>query len=354
MEKQTEFDLMIVDADTALFRAAKFIQEDYIVVTHKSSGRTLEFANKTLFWGHWKKKAGGELSKINEKRGEKDLPPFLPEEFEIEELARLSPEIKDHLEEAEKSFDYFIGHIKKIANCKDYHLYIGGDYNFRYDIAHILKYKGERKEKPILFEEVRDLILKKYKNKITICEGVEADDQLSVLGAENYKHFRKTGEWKYLLCYIDKDIKMVISPHINPDKEEGIIFNTPLEAARCYCSQLISGDLGTDNILGLPNLSEEVQEKYSLRKSKGVGVATALKLLEGAESIKELFERVVEAYRGYYGADITVFTSHRGEEIGYSWLDFLQENAMLLYMHHSDHTKYQISDTLDKLGVDYE
>ena len=351
---QDAFEKIICDSDTALFRAAKFIQEDYVIVTHKASGKTMEFQNQTAFWGHWAKKAGGWLAEKNEERVEKGLNPFTPEDFEIEECARLSPEITNHLAEAEKTFDFYVGHIKKIANCKDYELVIGGKDNFRYDAAHILPYKGERKDKPILFEEVRDLILTKYKNKVTVTEGIEADDYLGIKGFENYQHYLKTKEWKYLLCYIDKDLDMIISPSVNPDKvEDGIKYTTPEMAAECFCLQLLSGDKSTDNIQGLPNFTEEIQTKYKLGKTRGVGKATAEKYLDGCTSIKEMFGRVVEAYRSYYGDDVQILKSHRGDELEYTWLEYLQENAILLWMMRTPDEKYDITSTLDKLGIDY-
>lgn len=345
------FEKIIVDADTAVYQAANNIQEDYIEVIHKPSGTKKEFKNKTEFHGHWKKKAGGWLAQKNSDRIEKGLEPFDVEDFEIVECARLSSEIDDHIKEAVNSFDYFVGTIKKAVSADDYLLCIGGEGNFRYDIAKILPYKGNRKEKPIYFQEVRDAILDKYKSKIEIVNGEEVDDRLGQYGWENYLNHRKTGEWKYCLSYIDKDLKMIISPSFNFRKiSEGLQYTTPEDSATYFCMQLLIGDKTTDNIPGLPNFTKEVQEKYGIRGSRGIGEALATKYLADCESVKEMFERVVEAYKSYYG-DVYEFTSYNGKVYIYSWLDFLRENAILLYMRREKDEMYDIKDTLDRLGV---
>ena len=146
---------------------------------------------------------------------------------------------------------------------------------------------------------------------------------------------------------------MIISPHFNYDKcDEGIEINTPEEAAKWFCLQLLVGDKTTDNIQGLPNLSPEFQEKYELRKCRGLGKETALKILEG-KNIKESFEVVVEAYKSYYGEDKKKLLTFRGEELEYNWLDYLKENGLLLWMRREPDEMYNIEDTLKRLGIKY-
>jgi hypothetical protein len=351
-----KFKLTLADWDTVLFRAAKFVQEDYIIATHKASGHKKEFKNKTEFYGHWKSKSGGWLAQRNKARVERDLEPFAPEDFAIEECARLNPEIDDHLGEAEKTFDFAVGALKKAVDSEDYRLAIGGEGNFRYAIAKQLPYKGHRKDKPLLFTEFRDFIIRKYKSKIIIVDGMEADDYCSKVGWENYHNFLKTGEWDICLAYIDKDLDMIISPSFNyDDSPPEVRIPTPFDAAMCYAVQLLAGDKGTDNIPGLPNFSEKTKEKYSLGNTKGIGVATAQKYLRDCETIKEAFERVVEAYKSYWGTKATKFIDHTGEvHEKWNWKDYLQDNARLLWMYRDDTCEYDIfEDTLKPLKVKY-
>lgn len=353
--KDVEFEKVIVDADTMLFQAALSVQETYVVVTPKTfKGKPKEFKNQTEFWGHWKKKEGGYLADvINKGRLDKGLEPLTSDDFLLEEKVRLVEENINHLEAAITSFDFSVGRIKRAVKADDYVLVIGGNGNYRYDKAHMLAYKGARIEKPLIFLELKEAIIAKYKNNIEVVDGIEADDKLGHYGYQNYLNYKKTGEWKYCLTFVDKDIKQVVSPYFNYSNiEAGIEYVTPLEGARFFCAQLLSGDLSVDNIRGLPNFTADIQAKYSIGKTKGIGKATALKYLEPCKTIKELFERVVEAYRSYYTEPFT-FTSHRGEELTYTWLDCLQENGILLYMQRKADDWFDIRKTLDTLGIKY-
>lgn len=348
-----KYKMCHVDADTLLFRAAKSCQKDFIIVMHKETGWKQRFDGVSKFYGLKRSRDGGwigEQNTIREKQG-KHL--ISVDDFNIEECAELVDSEEVVLEKALMMVDVTVGRIKKTSNAEDYRLYIGGTGNWRYDAANILPYKGNRKPKPIFFLEVKEAMMKKYKNKIVIVDNAEVDDKIGEIGWQNFLNFRKTGKWGDVLSYIDKDLKMIISPHFNYDKcEEGIEINTPEEAARWFCLQLLTGDKNTDNIQGLPNLSPEFQSKYELRKCRGLGKETALKLIEG-KSIKEAFEIVVEAYKSYYGNDKHKLLTFRGETLEYTWLDFLRENALLLWMRREPNEMYNIEDTLKRLNIKY-
>ena len=350
-----KYNILHIDADTAVFRAAKSVQESYIVVKHIPTGRQIEFENKTAFYGHWKKKEGGYLGEKNKERAEKGLEPFPLEQFEIEEHDRIFDELDDPVEEAVKQFDFFIGGIKKSRLAHDYILYVGGEGNYRYGAAETLPYKGNRPEKPILFKEIRTAIVEKYKNKVKIISGREVDDQLAIVGRKNYLNWKETGEWEDILGYIDKDLKMIISPSINYDNLEDPVYTpTEYEAAFSYCTQLLIGDKQTDNIPGLPNLPNEIREKYGIRKGNSLGATTAENYLKGSDSIKELFSRVVTAYRAYYGDELFEFVNYKGDKYKCGWIERLNEVAILTYMNPlDDPLSYDIRDTLDRLGVEY-
>ncbi len=63
--------LAIIDVDTLIIHAALAGQESSILVTHKETGWTREFKNKTEFFGHHTKKEGGWLGNLNQSRIEK-------------------------------------------------------------------------------------------------------------------------------------------------------------------------------------------------------------------------------------------------------------------------------------------
>lgn len=343
------FKLMVIDADTPLFKAAKSVQRDYIIARNKKLGITKEFDNKTQLWGHHSKKEGGWLAEYNETAVEKSL----PDDWGVEDCATLAEEITDHLEVAFMSFNQFVGKMKKSGIAEDYLLCLGGEGNFRYDAAQFQPYKGERKDKPLIFQELKDKVVMQYGKRVVLANDCEADDILSHYGWKNYLNYRKTGEWEYLLAYLDKDLKMVVSPNVNYDDPLlKVEYNTPEECARCFCVQLLAGDQATDNIRGLPNFTEEIQQKYELGKTRGIGVATAQRMLRTAESPKEMYARVVEAYKSYYGeATVHTFVNFRGDELNWTWLDFLQDNAILLWMQRTEGERISIEYTLRRMGV---
>ena len=347
------YKMCYVDFDTCLFRAAKSCQKDFIIVVEKETGVKQRFDGVSKFYGLGPSKSKGWIGEQNKIRESLGQPLLTVDDFTIEEHAELVNDFDTVIQNALSQLDYAVGRIKKASEAEDYRLCIGGSSNWRYDKAHIKTYKGMRKAKPLLFLEVKEAFVSKYKNKVIIVDGFEVDDFLGIMGWQNYQNYVKTGVYENILSYVDKDLLSIISPHFNYDKpEEGISIPTPTEAAFHFCSQLLSGDLSTDNIQGLPALTKEFQEKYGLRKTKGIGKETAHKILEGL-SIKEMFERVVEAYRGYYGDVKQPFTSFRGEVFQWNYLDYLKENALMLWMQRYEGQLYDIEDTLKLLKIEY-
>ena len=350
-----EYEKALLDADTPVLRAALSVQNNFVLVTHKESGKTVRYDNQTSFWGHWKNKAGGKLKEYNDIRKNKGLEIWTPDDFVLEECSELNPEVDNHIEKAVEQFDYFVGRIKRYGFADDYVLGIGGEGNFRKDIAQILPYKGLRKDKPLLFQEVKEAIVQKYKNKVVISNNQEVDDWAGIEGFKNYKHFLKTGKWKNVLGFCDKDLAQIISPQFNYlDDNAKVFIPTPEDAARAFTVQLLCGDKGTDNIQGLPNFTDEIRQKYSLGKTKGIGRATALKYLESSENIAEMFFRCLEAYKSYYGVERKPFVSWRGEEHAWNYMDYLQDNAQLLWLRREEGEEYKIVDTLNRLGIEYD
>lgn len=351
------YELCVVDADTILFEAAKALQENSIIVTHNKSGKRKQFPGVQKFYGTSRKaKDGGWIGDTNLERVEKGLPPLTVDDFTIEEYAELvEPEVGMTLiEMGLRSIAFSVGTVKKTMDADKYVLVIGGKGNFRYDAAQIMPYKGKRKEKPILFAELREAMIDQYKSKVMIArDGLEADDEVSIMGWESYKQFTKTGKHKYIIAFCDKDLKSIPCPYFNYKKpQEGITIPDIFDCAKHFAIQCLMGDKSTDNIPGLPNVSKEFGKKYGVG-CRGVGYATAEKILEGCTTPKQLYEVVCEAYKSYYGEDPFEFTSFRGDVSTRTWIDMLKENAILLYMNRTfeEVGKYDISQTLKKMGV---
>jgi len=78
--------------------------------------------------------------------------------------------------------------------------------------------------------------------------------------------------------------------------EDGIWWNSKKAMQYNHCMMVLTGD-AADNVTGLGKLSPEIIEKYNLRSTKGVGKVSAEAILSGAETEKERWERIIEAYK---------------------------------------------------------
>ena len=348
---QTSFEKVIVDADKFLLTAAQSVQEAYIIATNKRTGVSKEFEGVSKFWGLGKK-VGGWLKEMNELFGLN----YTKEDWEIEECFRLRTDITDHLAEAEKIFSYNVGAIKRIECAEDYALCLGGEGNFRYEVGKLYPYKFGRKEKPIIFEQLKESVFRQYKNKIIVANGYESDDTLAMMYSESIAQYMKTGVHKYILAFVDKDLKMLATPWLHLDDLQGEIkWIERFDAAHHFCYQLLAGDKTCDGILGVVDVPNELKAKYGLRKGKGCGSTTAEGLLMDVKTIPKLFERVIECYKSQYPEPVT-FTDHRGDEYTYDWKDHLVENAKLLWMHRSkdEIENWSILKLLKQLKIDVD
>lgn len=346
----------IIDVDTLIYNAALAGQQNYVIVKHIATRREKEFPNQTEFFGHYAKKDGGWLAEQNTIRAEKGLPAFSPEEFEITQHSRLvgdegvSPEVI-----AKGRFKSSIEWIQSQDWCTDFVICYGTGKNFRYDLAQTQPYKHGRPPKPLLIKEVTDYMLHKYKDKIVFGDGIESDDVYAKLIWEAWiRSGRDLDKLDSVGVLCDKDGDQFPSVVFNFNKsEEGLRRITPLEAAFSLGQQCLKGD-NCDSIKGLPQIVPELCTKYGIRKSKTIGDTTAANYLKGCVSPKEIFERVTEAYRAYYGGDKKEFTSFRGEVSDRNWLDHLNEQFQLLRMRTTDKPNPHVSVFLKSLGVEYE
>ena len=66
-----------------------------------------------------------------------------------------------------------------------------------------------------------------------------------------------------------------------------------------------------------------------------------------------MFSLVIEAYKSYYGEEKKEFVSFRGETFNWNWLDYLKENATLLWLRREEGELYNIEDTFKRLKLEY-
>lgn len=199
--------------------------------------------------------------------------------------------------------------IKEDTKPDTHRIYLTGDGNFRFDVATLLPYKGNRVDtsKPVHFNLIKDYLLEEL--HATTVDGMEADDALSIT---SWTHYKRKSNWEVTIATQDKDLLMVPGMHYNPTTHE--LFRMSDQDARlCFYKQLITGDK-TDNIPGI----------------YGMGPAKANKLLDPLKdaSNEVLVNAVIKAYAD---AEIDEKVSSKMPE-GPWGIDRITEVARLLWM----------------------
>ena len=303
-----KFDFL-VDFDTPLVSAAAVLQQNKLITTHIKSGKQKEWENKTEF---------NLFLKENPKWVEED---FI---LEVKSYRMGNPQI---------GVDMLLNQMQKIKeseHAKSAKFVISGEHgNFRYDVAKIQPYKGQRPPKPLLFEKIKKELIRQGGTDIIQPDGkFESDDLLSMY---LYKEPYDTNK---AISFIDKDLKTVVGWSNSFKTMEQPIYTNEFEAFYNLATQTLTGDI-SDNIQGIPFQSENVIKRFGLRKSKGFGKASAKKCLEGVESIEDVVERLVFVYSETFKNGVIT-----EDGVKLDWLDMLDENVKLLKM-------------LDYVGQDY-
>lgn len=152
--------------------------------------------------------------------------------------------------------------IVKATGRGGYDIYLTGGGNFRKEVYP--EYKANRITKPILYEALKDYMIKQG---ATVVEGQEADDAMGIAQGDDT-----------IICSYDKDMLMIPGRHYRFDRDEFVTI-TEEEGMLNFYKQLLTGDR-TDNIPGL----------------QGVGPKTAEKILEYCSSEEELYTTVRDTY----------------------------------------------------------
>lgn len=295
--------LLVVDADTLLYSSAAQQQLNKCLATNIEYGSQRLFESKTAF-NEWAK----------EHNRKKD-------NYSFETISEIKPDAEPRF--AFQSIKQKVDKIVQAASCDDFVLCIEGEGNFRKDFkSKFVDYKGQRSEKPILFEECREFFLKKYKKKVILSEGRETDDTCNIMAWESYNKgvsSKDKSKCNVVLAYCDKDIAANSRGWLlNYNKlEEGIFWNDAFTQSYNFAVQLLIGD-SADNIPGIEKLSKITKERFNI-KVEGVGPATAKKILADCKTEVDLATRVFECYSAMYG-----------EEEG--WEERLDENGFFLYL----------------------
>ncbi len=354
------------DYDPLLYGAASIGEQRSVKVVHRTSGRELEFKTRTDFYGHWKKKAGGYLAKINEGR----KTPWLPEDFDYFDVQEPEP-----IEFCVKSLKNMILAATEYVGTKVYYGYSGKGKVFREDVSTVVKYKGNRDKalRPIHLDGLKNYLVRHHNCEIV--EKIEADDMCSITSYEAYKKWEKTksDDDKLILCAVDKDYDQGAAHILHPNTlgeirshdggfgwlkvdESGKEKKVVGRGRMWLYFQVMNGD-DADNYFAN---SAAPEIKW--------GQMSAYKVLKDAKNDKEAFEALMKGYKTLYPAPkkiigwrgyedqfekTVLLPNHKDFEIEVDWLYMLQENFSLAFMLRRLDDKIDVKQTMTKLGVDY-
>lgn len=234
----------------------------------------------------------------------------------------------------------FVNGLLDIPGIDDVTLVIHKEGNFREDVATIQPYKGQRKEKPIFVNEMKEYVKKKWPDMVEEAVGEESDDVVARYGWEAYNRCEdKQGysDIDTIIAHVDKDLNQVPGIHYNYDKKEKFVVSL-FDAAYSFWSQMLTGD-SIDNIPGIPKLSKEFKKEHGLRTNGGFGPKTIEKYFADCETSTDLATKVVVAYKEAYGEN---------------WLTVAEEVSKLLYMVRTKGEMFSFEGSLNKLGVEYK
>jgi len=306
--------LLVIDTDTILYSSAAMHQENKCNVIHKSSGREKLFESKTAF-NDWIK-AQDKWSK---------------DEFDFQTVSSVVGEPRFAFQSIKQKID----NIVESVGISDFKICIEGEGNFRKEFqSKYVQYKSHRPPKPLLFEECREFLVKKYKKQLVEAVGVETDDICNIFAWESFNKGIKAKSKdasNVVLAACDKDLfansRGWMYNYFKP--EQGIFWNNSFKQAYNFATQLLTGD-NADAIPGIEKLSAITRERYGI-KTKGVGPATAQKILADCLLEEELAQRVKECY------------SEAWEE---EWDERLNENGFFLYLLRHQTDKWSLSEYL--------
>ena len=177
---------------------------------------------------------------------------------------------EDAIDKIDEIIEYLLEDTMFEPNTELMEVFLTGKGNFRFDLVDNYKANRSGVERPIHLQAIRDHMVENW--GAVVSEGEEADDLIGI---------RATQIGPYaVVASIDKDMLQIPCIHYNLWKKtwtkvsewDGLLF---------FYEQILTGDKA-DNIIGL----------------HGVGPVKAKKVIEGATTERELFDRCVAKYDG--------------------------------------------------------
>lgn len=336
---------IVFDYDPLIYKAGFVGEERSVKIVHRESGDDYEFPNRTAFWGHHKKKAGGWLAEFNAGR----KTPRLPEEFDVTDV-----QTPKSMSVAINKLQSDIKAYQEVTKVDSYYGYSGKGASFREELSTVIRYKGNRENalRPVLLDELKDYIVKHHACKIVT--GIEADDACTIDSYTAWQKWKKSksDKDKLILVYEDKDY-LQSATHLHHVDARGEIDSYD-GFGKLYINE--KGDVKGRGRLWLYQqvLDGDSADNYFANSATTMkwGQMAAYNLLKDCKNDKEAFEALMKGYRTLYPSPKKI-VGWRGDTIEIDAFYMLNENFQMARMLRWNDDNVVLKDVFEKLGVEY-
>jgi hypothetical protein len=342
---------VLFDYDPLLYACGPLAEERFVKATNIHTGDAYEVANRTAFYGHWKKKQGGLLAKMNEEA----IKPLTAEDFTYEDVQEPT-----NVKWATNALDAMIEKVLEKFGTNQYYGYVGKGKVFRHDLATIVPYKDGRDNalKPLCIDYLKQYLVKQHNAKII--ETIEVDDQCTIDSVEAFAAWKKGEREALVTGAVDKDYRCGPIHMYNMNDET---YDTIDGFGKLWIQSSVSASgakkrevKGCGRIwLVHQVLSGDDADTYwanSACPEKPWGEMSSYNLLCNCTTDKEAFEALVQGYKTLY-PEPKVITGWRGNEIEVDWLYVAAENWSLAKMLKKPGEFVTLQSVLTKLGIKY-
>ena len=340
---ETEGNVCIIDGSLLAFRSSAAGEKRSIVATHRASGNTKPFDNRTALKAFIKERN----IKFDEDKQ------FNVTDFEIEDVVD-APAKELAFHNAKSMIQYICG----MCNATEYRVFLDEGETFRHHLATSQRYKGNRigKAKPVNLKAVKEyLVLHHAAEMVT---EIEADDLLNMYQWEGAKLTRAGSDRKIISCSFDKDSwgncgwlfdfrkdsdgqPMMREPQwvdglgkliLHPNKVSG-------DGRKFFYYQVLDQD-SADNYKGR-RLSGH---RYSHKR--------AYEDLSPCKTDKECIQVLVNKYQEWYPEELP-YVSWDGKDMVATWESMLQEHWDLARMLRWRGDEVKVMDVIKRVGAVY-
>lgn len=346
-----------LDLDQTAFVAAAGAEKRTIVAKHIKSGRTMEFRNKTEFWGRQKTVVGGWLKDQNTNMAAKLGDKFVPwtrDDFIIEDKQTPEP-VENCLHLLKIKINAILEHMGGARGVG----VLGGSGNFRLALPTPEIYKGNREDtvRPLLLAETRAYVQRKY--GAVVIDGIEADDYLTMKQYEGWLHYKKTGKFNQIVASFDKD--QVQCP--------GLIFNTMRDSTERDWKHplpwLIDDSMGEiwmeggkvkgwgKKFFGYQMLFGDQSDNVKpYQNFEGIrfGETSAFKIISPCHDDKTMWQAIVNQYKEWF-PDGVAFTDHQGIDRKFTAGQWASVIFQAVYMKRTDNDNTTLGHVLRNVGA---